>query len=767
MTFTGPTIVRRASCCVFAVALLATSCTLQNDSGEGSDGGGVEEEVEVDRGFVDYSERAAEYLASTSTVEDPNTLDWIAIAEMAIRGDEDAFERLNEMSLEDFESSFDKIRDYQDTADFDLLYLMNLRLGYPDQIQGDVSRAIDESIRGFKYWYTDSTPEDVIDNRWYWSENHRIIFHTLELLAGELFPDAEFDVPDGDGNTMTGEDHAERGREFILEWIDEKATYGFTEWHSDVYYQKDLTPLLTLVEYSQDSEVVERATTLLDILLFDMAMHQVHANLGVTHGRSYAKDKLRAGTQDTFGTLQVLFGLSDEPPRSGDAGAVLFSRAQRYMVPAVLWEVAHHDESFEDIEHMGVEIDPHQPVEEDPERRDGLSYTDPDMVAFWWDRNALTPWQTVPLTMDTADEYDLWDTELFSQFSAVQDVTGGDREQAVEIASAFASLINIGLLTAVDTRTWRDNGVMLSSAIDYRPGEFGHQYHAWQATLGERAIAFTTSPGNAPLENEAWPDADLYWNGGVQPQSHQVGPAAIQIYRPSYASPGEGLLEAFGYLPLTHAYVPTEVFDEVVQVPAGGLDPDSGSTTTDAGGTTGTPEVTVPAAPEANGAWLFARKGDRYLGLWSNRPTEWVDHNSDGTPTGGLTEPFDLVARGGADNVWVVEVGSLGEGEGRYDDFESFQESLLAATPLVTQAAPGPDGLPGAFSVLYNSPGAGALAVEPDGTMSHDGEVVEPDDDVRFSNPFTDVKVGETRIDIQASGHQLEVDLATGERKVD
>ena len=85
VTFTGPTIVRRASCCVFAVALLATSCTLQNDSGEGSDGGGVEEEVEVDRGFVDYSERAAEYLASTSTVEDPNTLDWIAIAEMAIR----------------------------------------------------------------------------------------------------------------------------------------------------------------------------------------------------------------------------------------------------------------------------------------------------------------------------------------------------------------------------------------------------------------------------------------------------------------------------------------------------------------------------------------------------------------------------------------------------------------------------------------------------------------------------------------------------------
>lgn len=733
---------RAVTALVGCLAVVAAGCTIEGESSEGTDGGGVEEEAAVDRGFVDYSERAAAYLESASQVEDPGTLNWIAIAEMAIRGDEESIERLDEMDLADFESSFEKLDNYEDTADFDLLYLMNLRLGYPDQIDGEVSRAIDERIKAFKYWYTDSTP-DVVDNRWYWSENHRIIFHTLELLAGERFPEDDFEVPDADGETMTGEDHAERAREFILEWLDEKARYGFSEWHSDVYYQKDLTPLLTLVEYADDPEIVERATTMLDLLLFDMALHQVNANMGVTHGRSYAKDKLRASTQDTFGALQVTFGLSDEAPGTGDPGAVLMSRAERYRVPAVLWEVAHSSEAFEDVEHMGVEIDPHQPVVADPERPDGLSYSDPDMVAFWWDRNALTPWQTVPLTMDAADEYDLWDTELFGQFKAVQEVTGGDRQEAVELASAFASIINIGLLSEVDTRTWRDDGVMLSSAVDYRPGEFGHQYHAWQATLGEEAIAFTTSPGNEPRENETWPDSDLYWNGGVQPLSHQVGPAAVHVYRPGYAAPGAGLLEDFSYLPLTHAYLPIEAFDEVTQVPG-----------------------TATGGADSGGVWTFARKDDRFVGLWSYRPTGWVDHTGDGTPTGGLTEPFDLVAEGGADNVWVVEVGRVGEGAGRHAGFEEFQASLLEATPVVTQGAPTPDGLAGQFSVLYRSPGAGVLGVAADGALSLDGEAVVVDPEVRFANPFLESAVGETELEISAGDHSLTIDLATGERRV-
>ena len=53
---------------------------------------------------------------------------------------------------------------------------------------------------------------------------------------------------------------------------------------------------------------------------------------------------------------------------------------------------------------------------------------------------------------------------------------------------------------------------------------------------------------------------------GTMPRSAQQGAAAIHLYAPQFAAPGPGPLEAFAYLPYTHAYFPTERFDEVRQV---------------------------------------------------------------------------------------------------------------------------------------------------------------------------------------------------------
>jgi hypothetical protein len=717
-----------------AVAAIGAGC---DDAGDARDEAGEDDVSEQSGGpeLLDPSARGDDVIAaSMSAPGQGGPVRWIAIAEAARRGDSDAIERLRSLRPEAFTASWEKLDGYQDTADFDLLYLMNLRLGYAELLAPEVVAAIDQRILEFKYWYTDATP-GVLDHRWYWSENHRIIFHTLELLAGELFADRVFAVPAEDGTPLTGADHVRRASSMIDAWIGEKAAYGFSEWHSDVYYQKDLTPLLTLAEHADDAELASRATAVLDLLLFDLALHQVDGNVGVTHGRSYAKDKLRATDQDTFGAVQVLFGTAASPASPDDAGAVLFARAQRYRMPAVLAEVAATSEPVQDCEHMGVEIDPHEPVVDDPQRADGLSYTDASMVPFWWERSALTPWQTVALTMDTADRYGLWDTELFSQFKVVQDVTGGDRGVARDLAAQFAPTINIGLLGAVDTCTWRAGGVMLSSAIDYRPGELGHQYHAWQATLGEDAVVFTTSPGNEPRPGERWPDGDLYWNGGLQPRSLQVGPAAVHVYRPSYARPGPGLLEAFDYLPLTHAYLPIERFDEV----------------------------------RTEGGWTFARSGERYVGLWSWRPTTWRDHTGDGTPTGGLTEPFDLVAEGGADNVWAVEVGHRGdEGDrgtdGRYEDFEAFVEALVAATPEVGQGPATADDLPGELDVRFDSPGAGRLEVGAQGELRVAGDPWRPSADLRFDNPFVQADVGDTSYRIGAGARVLNIDLLTGKR---
>ena len=108
------------------------------------------------------------------------------------------------------------------------------------------------------------------------------------------------------------------------------------------------------------------------------------------------------------------------------------------------------------------------------------------------------------------------------------------------------------------------------------------------------------------------------------PRSAQHERTGIHIYQPAWDETTDDLLwGVFGYQDFTHAYVPQDRFDEVVQ----------------------------------DGNWTFVRKGDGYIALWSWRAPTWRAYDPAIYPTDGMVKPFDLVAEGGPDNVWIVEVG--------------------------------------------------------------------------------------------------------------
>jgi hypothetical protein len=545
---------------------------------------------------------------------------------------------------EDFARTFEKIDAFLDTSDFDLLALMALWQRHRQDLAPELRSAIEQRFLGFRYWYTDPLPAGVIDEKWFWTENHRIIHHTLEYLAGRALPRTRFAV-----TGETGRTHADRGRERIEAWLDEKARWGFSEWHSDVYYQEDIEALTLLAEHGE-RPVARRAAALLDLFLLDLAVHQVHGNNGVTHGRSYMKDKSRAADQDVFGVVKLLFGTSDQPyPSRSDMGATFLATAERYRLPEVIRRIATTERTFVDRTHMGVPLDLDQPFTTDPASpAPGVSFTAMEDIPFWWDRQALTAWQVVPATLAAIDQHDLFETSLFKPFKPLVDLAGGDPDVARQLAHSLRCIINIGVLSAVDTTTWRSADAMLSTVQDFRPGCFGSQYHAWQATLDEDAVVFTTLPGAEPRPGDRWVDADTYWTGtGAMPRSGQHGAAAVHLYAPRYAANGPGPLEAFSYLDFTHAYFPTQRFDEVRQVDG----------------------------------WTLGRAGDGYVALWSWRPTTWREHDPSVTFTNGLTEPFDLVAPGGADNAWIVEVGDAG----RWGSFDAFATAVTRAAVDVTQ----------------------------------------------------------------------------------
>ena len=705
---------RRFTVLLTCMAVMASSCSGDDTSSSpGADDGDV---AVPSAGADAWAAAQGEYLALVAEeLNATSALDILGTIEHSRRDDSFTLD-LSTVGVDAFARDFERIDTWQDTTDFTLLYWMNLLYAAEDELPADLVAAMDERLVGYSYWYTEPVPDGVVDEKWYWSENHRIIFHTLQYLAGLRLPDAIFQ----DGRT--GQAKADEAREWILEWLDEHAVYGFSEWHSDVYYQKDVTPLLTLVEFAPDPEVADRAAVMLDLVLLDIAVHLQNGNFGASHGRSYMKDKPVAWTQDTFNLSKLLFDDTDLDYTGTDAGATLLARAQRYVMPDAIRAVARDPGPMIDRTRMGVPFDADAEWEPDVAAPGGYDFDDPENLAFWWERGALTAWQVAPMTLREMETHDLWEAELFSDFTAFRPLSSMADDELQKLAVSLAPQIALGVLQEINSYTWRGDHAMLSSVQDYRPGKRGDQYHAWQATLDEGAIVFTTHPGNMPREGERWVDGDMYWTGTASmPRTAQHGTSAIHLYDPDYPQPSPGdLLESFDYLDETHAWFPTERFDEVV---------------------------------ESDG-WVFGRKGDGFVGLWSWRPTEWRTHDPDVVPTGGLSERHDLVAPGGANNVWLVQVGELGGDDsdgtdGQYPSFDAFRQAVGASPIAVEEQEPG-------FGVAWNTPGEGDLVFDWAGALTVDGDAVPISDYPRMDNPF--VSVDDMVWQIEAGGSTLTLD---------
>ncbi|MDQ3106349.1 MAG: hypothetical protein M3Q68_00895 [Actinomycetota bacterium] len=626
-----------------------------------------------------------------------------------------------------------RIDGWLDCADFDILRLLTLWYAYRDRLPAALVDGVERRLVGFRYWFTDPGPAGVVDERWYWSENHRLIFAVCEYLAGQAQPDVHFPVAG-----LTGAEHQRRAEAAILEWCAEKVPYGFSEWHSDAYYEKDLAPLVALAEFADDPAMVERASTFADLVLYDLALHSIRDNNGSTHGRSYMRFKATAPTQTVFSALKLCFDRTEEPwPRDdGDErellpateGATFLARCRRYRPPDVIRRVATSTEELVDREGMGVALDPGEPLSEDPQRADGLSYTDPDMVSFWWDRGALTPWQLVPLAFDTLERHQLWDSKLFTYFRNLRDAFGGDVDAIRRSAHGMHRMMNAGLLERVESYTWRNSHGMLSTAQSYRPGCAGYQHHISQATLDEHAVVFTTHPGGKPSKRAGdYLDHDRFWTGSATlPRAVQHRRVALHVYAPGFPSVEEGVLRAFRYTYYTHAYFPTERFDEVA----------------------------------TRGQWTLGRRRNGYVALWSWRPAEWRHHDPAAVFTNGLSERFELVAAGGPENVWILEMGDAD----RWPTFEEFCEAIDAATVDVTDHGWGTDGAHLGFDVDYGSPAEGRIQLDREGALHVAGGRVAVDGYPRFDNPFTVAAQGEPIITIADGLGAFALDLAAGTR---
>ena len=690
-----------------------------------------------------------------------------------------------------WQGAWDDLDQLQDTRDFDGLYLLNALLGYEDHpyLTPEAWDRVRDSLHEFKMWAWDATPPQPDpnepardwDNSFYWTENHQILFHTIEYLMGQREPDRCFVIrgftPTGYPTTdprhcsgevvqggvtrrfeQTGAEHRDRARAKILAWLDDRWQAGFSEWFSNIYLQKDATPLLTLAEYAEDEEIRTRATMILDMLLLDMAANTFRGVLGVTHGRSAIKDKNFGPRNDTWGITQLLFEQDQEYgyQSTGDAGATLFARAKHYRMPAVLAEMARSDETFVNRtrqsflldERAAGAIDPG-----DPSFPPGHPYAvsasqdeTNERFTFWWGLGAYTVWQVVPLTLLNAELYNLWDTELLKPFQPLRDATGGDPVVGVALAKSLWESVAVGFLKEANTYTYRTRDYILSTAQDFRKGANAGQLHSWQATLSAGALVFTTHPmiitrsdGSDPEMPSVWLSEDEgepgYWTGTASsPRSAQHENVGIHLYSPIYPPNPLGTIgiDFFDYHDYTHAWFNRDQFDEWSQ----------------------------------SGAWTFGRKGDAYVALYSWRPTAWRDIPADElalmppSENGPISQSFELTAPGGPDNVWIVECGS----KEQWGSFGGFQEAILLAQVVVTPRpsdAPEVQGLGlEVFDVRYDSPSQGVVTFGWDEAtpLTLRGEEVPIRDYPRVANPWVQAQRGDPAVWVEGETAGLLLD---------
>jgi hypothetical protein len=222
------------------------------------------------------------------------------------------------------------LADRADCADFEAVGLLHLWHRVPPSAwEPGLRTRVRETLLGFKYWID----QPGLDAMCYFTENHQLVWHTAETLAGEAFPDETF------GNTgWSGAKHAEHGRVLAREWIERRLAGGFSEFDSNAYLAIDTLALVSLAEFAADTALAELAAGLADRVLFSLAANSWRGIHGAAHGRSYVPTLRSSRLEETAPIMWLCFGVG----ALNDAvlPATVLATARRYAVPEAIRAVA-------------------------------------------------------------------------------------------------------------------------------------------------------------------------------------------------------------------------------------------------------------------------------------------------------------------------------------------------------------------------------------------------------------------------------------------
>jgi hypothetical protein len=176
------------------------------------------------------------------------------------------------------EATLGRIDNRIDCADFDLAFALRFcRLGAGTDAD---RQRIRESALRFRYWRTEPGNDVMV----FHGENHPMLFHSDQLIAGNLWPDDVFT-----NSGLKGREQAILGKQQCLDYLEKLESEGYEEFLSTTYWPITASALMNLVDFSDDMNISRRAARQVDRIHRMMAEHCFDGVMIGPQGRTYRR----------------------------------------------------------------------------------------------------------------------------------------------------------------------------------------------------------------------------------------------------------------------------------------------------------------------------------------------------------------------------------------------------------------------------------------------------------------------------------------------
>ncbi len=538
-----------------------------------------------------------------------------------------------EMVLANIADTVTYINNRYDCSDFRAIDLLKLYFTGGEEmlaLSPEIESTIRETLTGFKFFITSPGKDSMC----YHSENHEALFCAVEYLTGLAFPDAVFSI---DGKK--GADHVEIARTRFLTWMELRFNYGFSEYLSANYYPVDLAALAMVVQYGEreDTELMTKASIILDLLFYDYASHLYDGTFISTSGRSY--DHNNGGGFAISPSRNIIdfvwqLGEVDHTVQKGGHDYLVIDMLRStqpgtglpyYEVPEVILAIGANQDDKEVKASYGLDLD-----EIGAEDLLGLSDR---QIMFLLGMGAKTNPETINTIMDIMNEYDLWHNNFLSALKYLNISLFKWLNLLPPIMDAVEPIMNGSAIQRGNIYSYTTENYKMTNNQKYHPGFFGDQQTLSIATLPKGITVYTTHP--ARLESDETPG---YFAGfGVAPDAVQDKNVLMSIYK----IPSKKIALASGdTVKYTHTLFSKELMDEVI----------------------------------LDGNYAFGRVGDSYIALIGASELSYLPYKQEQVdslelPISDASKEYDLVQYG-AEQFWIYELGSSAV-DGNFADFRA------------------------------------------------------------------------------------------------